>query len=258
VRLLAAVLLASLGLVAAGCGSDATSGAGSTSAATTASPEDVAWVLTSGLDVAGWEDTPPTVTFSNGVAGGFSGCNRYTGHYVLDGSKVTITEVGSTQIACDSPRGDVERAYTDAFAKVRTWSLDGDALVLGDDGGKELLRFEAASPRGSWTATSVRLPGSVSSIVEGTEITAVFGADGTVTGSAGCNTYTATYSQAGNRTTISAPASTRKACSDPEGVVAQEAAYLAALPTTGRFEVAGGGLTLLRPDGTTVATFAAK
>ncbi len=55
---------------------------------------------------------------------------------------------------------------------------------------------------------------------------------------------------------ITAPASTQMACPEPEGVMEQEASYLAALPEAARFRVEGGALELLRADGTFVATFA--
>jgi hypothetical protein len=54
---------------------------------------------------------------------------------------------------------------------------------------------------------------------------------------------------------ISPPASTRKACAAPEGVMEQEAAYLAALPTAAQYRLDGGSLALLSADGTYVASY---
>jgi polar amino acid transport system substrate-binding protein len=73
-------------------------------------------------------------------------------------------------------------------------------------------------------------------------LTAFFGADGTVTGSGGCNTYTGTYQQAGNRLTVQPLAATQKAC-DP-AVMAQEEAFLAALQSSDTFSICGGQLTI--------------
>ena len=45
------------------------------------------------------------------------------------------------------------------------------------------------------------------------------------------------------------------ACAEPKGVMDQEAAYLAALPTAVGYRVDGGSLALLSADGTSVATY---
>ena len=54
---------------------------------------------------------------------------------------------------------------------------------------------------------------------------------------------------------VHAPSSTKMACPEPEGVMDQEAAYLAALPTAVGFRVSGGLLELLSAEGTAVVTY---
>ena len=46
-------------------------------------------------------------------------------------------------------------------------------------------------------------------------------------------------------------------CPEPEGVMEQEAAYLAALPTATNYRVDGRSLALLSADGTYVVSFVA-
>jgi len=96
---------------------------------------------------------------------------------------------------------------------------------------------------------------AVASPLPGTSITATFAGGGKLTGSAGCNRYTASFT-ADQGIKIDAPASTRKHCAEPEGVMEQEAAYLAVLPSAVEYRVDGGSLSLLSADGTYVATFA--
>jgi heat shock protein HslJ len=96
---------------------------------------------------------------------------------------------------------------------------------------------------------------AVSSPLPDTEVTAVFGEDGTLTGSAGCNTYRATYEADRGTITIGEPAATRKACAEPEGVMEQEQAYLAALPQATSYRVEGSSLSLLTAEGTYVAIY---
>jgi heat shock protein HslJ len=75
----------------------------------------------------------------------------------------------------------------------------------------------------------------------GTEITALF-EGGTITGSSGCNTYSAGYTINGNQITITAPSGSQIACEDD--VMAQEATYLAALTNVSSYQVSGQALTL--------------
>jgi heat shock protein HslJ len=166
-------------------------------------------------------ETGPSATFSGGTVSGSTGCNRYTASYTHDGS---------------------------ALERVEDWRLEDGELVLGE------LRFHEASPAGAWDATSFVQRDAVSSPVAGTEVTAVFGEDGTLAGTAGCNTYRATYEIDGAAITIGEPVATEKACTMPEGVMEQEQAYLAALPRAASYRVEGPKLSLLTAEGTYVAT----
>jgi heat shock protein HslJ len=78
-------------------------------------------------------------------------------------------------------------------------------------------------------------------------VTALF-AGGTLSGFAGCNNYTTSYTVDGSKLTIAAPmAATQKAC-DP-AVMAVEQAYLAALAKTAVYKVDGKTLTLADDTG---------
>jgi heat shock protein HslJ len=193
--------------------------------------------------------------FANGKVTGSGGCNQFGGSYTQDGDALEIGEIVSTQMACGSKADAVERAYLAALERVASWSRKQDELTLANGDGDPLLRYRAASPAGAWTATSIRLPDAVSSPLPGTEITADFGDDGKLTGSSGCNTYSATYKTDGNKITISAAGGTEMACDGPEGVMEQEQAYLSALPLAASYRVEGSTLSLLKADGTYVATY---
>ena len=160
-------------------------------------------------------------------------------------------------MACPPPAEEVERAYLAALERVSGWRVDGEDLVLVADAAPA-LRFRAASPVGSWTVTSLVNGDALTSPIPGSELTATFAEDGTLSGSAGCNSYTAQYVTTGGILEISPPASTRKLCEEPQGVMEQEAAYLAALPETARAQLGEHGLELLRADGTFVATYEAR
>jgi heat shock protein HslJ len=249
VRLVVAALLSAIPFaMVAGCGGDDDGQSAPTFA-------DVPWIVSAGIQVAGWESVRPSATFAAGTVGGSTGCNRFTGSYTVDGDELRISSIASTQMACVPPADAVERAYVEALGRVAGWRSENDELVLLDGDGAELLRYRAATPVGSWTATTIQLGVALASPLGGTEVTAQFGADGTLTGVAGCNSYRTTYTTTRGSIEIAPPAATRKACSTPEGVMEQEAAYLAALPTAAHYRVDGDSLALLAADGTYVASY---
>jgi heat shock protein HslJ len=250
VRLVVAPLAALLVLVAAGgCGGD------DESSADASSVEGVPWVLISGVDVEGWEDAPPSITFEEGTASGSTGCNQWTGDYTFDGESLELGELAMTAMACPPPADEVERAVVDALEQVAGWRLEDEELVLVDGDDTELLRFVRASPAGAWEATGVLQDDALASPLEGTAITATFGEDGELSGSGGCNTYNARYTIDGGELEIGPAASTKMLCPEPEGVMEQETAYFAALEEAVAFRVQGGVLELLGPEGSAVVTY---
>ena len=244
------ISLVILGL-AVGCGGD-DDGSG----ADAASLEGQPWVLASGVpfpqDVA---FTRPSATFEAGTVGGSTGCNRYTAGYTVDGDSLELSEIASTRMACAPPADAIERAYLEAFGRVTAWRLDDETLVLVGEDDAGLLRYDAARPVGTWQATGLLRGDAFESPVAGAELTATFGADGSLSGSSGCNTYRATYTTDKGAIEITAPSATRMACAEPAGVMEQEAAYLAALPAAVRFGADGHSLELLSADGTRLVTY---
>ena len=86
--------------------------------------------------------------------------------------------------------------------------------------------------------------GQQAPVLPGTQITAVLGANNSLSGSAGCNTYSTTYQINGANLTIAPPSAGKKVCADPQGIMEQENAYLAALTKVNGFQVAGDTLKL--------------
>ena len=80
------------------------------------------------------------------------------------------------------------------------------------------------------------------SVLNGTEITAIFGADSMVSGSAGCNTYEASYQSTSNTLSFGAASATSMFCETPEGIMQQEGMYLAVLPTAATYQISSSQL----------------
>jgi heat shock protein HslJ len=105
----------------------------------------------------------------------------------------------------------------------------------------------------TWQLTGVAdADGVVNATPEGVEATATF-ADGVVSGSSGCNNYSAAYTLDGDSLTIMPGPMTMMACPEPQMTVEQQ--LMAAFGATAAYEIADGELHLLNADGQVVATF---
>jgi heat shock protein HslJ len=103
---------------------------------------------------------------------------------------------------------------------------------------------------GTWTLVSYGDPAAPSTVLDGTSINLTIDSLG-VSGSAGCNRYFGGYAYAENTISFAALGSTRMAC-EP-AIMAQEAAYLAALGSAATFEIGGDTLRIVYAGG--VLTF---
>ncbi len=178
---------------------------------------------------------------------GFSGCNDFDALYRAGGRTLFVSKSASTLMACAEEAMAFEAAYLAALDSSRFYSVRRSTLTVFDAIGSPVLEYDAA-PRnpmlGTWQVDSfATAPNSVSAVLEGTELTAVFGI-ASVGGSGGCNSYTGTYGTNGRFVRISRVATTRMACSDE--IMTQETAFLSALE--GAALVDRRGTTLLLTD----------
>lgn len=134
-------LVIALGVVAlaAGCGSDDGSDAGSL--------VGTDWTLDAeSLPVEVPDAVTVTASFTDETIAGSSGCNTYRGSFTTtDDGGLEIGELVSTLMACEPDIGDIETAYLAALAEVGAYRLDGDTLHLDSVDGTELLRYTSAA-----------------------------------------------------------------------------------------------------------------
>lgn len=224
---------------------------------------DTSWVLATLNGQAALSDTQVTIRFEDGQLGGTDGCNRYSTSYTVDGAQIKLDKnIVSTMMACAEPIMAQAAAYITVLTEAATYKIEGGQLMLLDAGGKALATFEPQSTDLSGTAWVVtgynNGQQAVVSVIAGTELTADFGADGALSGSAGCNRYTATYEAAGTSLKIGPVGSTRMACADPAGAMTQEMQFLQALETAATYRLDGGRLELRTADGALAVTFIAR
>ena len=87
------------------------------------------------------------------------------------------------------------------------------------------------------------------------EVTARFDDDGKVVGSAGCNQYGSDYHLDGTVLSISPPISTKMYCSEPEGLMEQEARFLELLASAAECQIENNRLEIIDASGAPVLTF---
>ncbi len=107
----------------------------------------------------------------------------------------------------------------------------------------------------TWTLISGLAGQGTWNVLAGTTITATFGEDGQVSGSAGCNNYVAAYQSRTNTLTIGTPATTRMYCAEPAGIMNQETLYLSNLEGAATYAIEGDLLMIHDTTGKTLLTY---
>jgi len=135
----------------------------------------------------------------------------------------------------------------------RSYRIENDTLTLLGADGKSVAQLKEQANRlagTSWQVTGVNNGRqAVVGVLADTSLTMVFGNDGKLSGSGGCNNFNATYQAEGGALRIDAPPATRMMCAQPEGRMAQEAQFLAALATATTARREGDRLELRTASG---------
>jgi heat shock protein HslJ len=241
-------------LLLTACGGGATPG--------TACPDPTGdWTLVEGTGPEGaipiLPDSPITLTVDGTQWGGVAACNSYSGTFEVE-------------MACRDDVMAAERAYLSVLTSIETVEDTDTCLTLrGSDSELVFGPTAAAVPTGDVADVAPRLVGTTWAIVElvgrapGGPTGAVVGAprlrlaaDGSLSGTTGCNRFVGRYELAGTALTIGPLATTRMACDEP--ATRQEHALLRVLAdATLDAELAGDMLHLSRPTGGSITCHAA-
>ena len=220
------------------------------------------WTMSALVGTMPLEGTSVTLAFgADGSVSGSDGCNNFSTTYTEDGSSLTINQpMASTMMACEDAVMAQGAAVMAALTTATDFSIAEDQLTLSA-GGETLATFTAVSSDLTDTAWDVvnynNGRQAVSTLVDGTSINMNFGTDGQVTGTAGCNNYFAFYQVNGSNLTIGQPGSTSRFCVEPEGVMDQESAFLAALHSAATFNI-NGNMLEIRTAGDAIAVIASR
>ncbi len=224
-----------------------------------------AWILETYMSVDGTmrpaiAAAPVSAEFSEGSVSGSSGCNQYHVAYLTDGESLTFDMPVVTQMYCDE--ADVmgqESRYLNLLGGVAGYTVSEDRLTLINPSGEAILIFRMVDQNlagTKWELTRFN-DGSkgLVSVVNGSYVAAKFDEGGQMSGNAGCNSYFGSYVVTGKNIFVGPLAMTEMYCMDPDGVMSQEGAYLAAIQAAATYRVGVDDLSIMDAGGRQMAVF---
>lgn len=258
----AALVAVSAALLAGGCAPKQTPVQEPSAAAQPVTLDGTSWVLASlpGRELV--SGTTATISFQDGRAAGSDSCNRFTMPYSVEGATISFPgQAAGTMMACPPGVQEQAQAFTTALSGAQGWAVADGLLTLKDADGNELATFtqqRQGLAGTSWNATGINNGReALVSLVADSTVTLDFSTDGRVSGSAGCNDFTAGFEQDGSAVKFTPAALTRKMCPDPK-VMEQETAFVRALEASTTSDVEGNRLTLRDANGAMQVTAAQK
>ena len=215
---------------------------------------DSAWILAALPGTTLLPAPQATLRFDADRATGGDGCNRYSARFTAANGKLELGQQRtSTRRACPEAASQLAGAFNGALDNTRGYRIEGGSLLLLAADGQTLATFAPQPQTLAGTAWQVEAYNNgrqaVVSVITGTQLTLAFGADGGLRGSGGCNTFQGRFTAVAGQVSIGRMASTRMACPQPEGRMAQEAAFLAALQSATHARREADRLELLGASG---------
>lgn len=201
-----------------------------------------------------------TLSFTAESAGGFAGCNGYSGEYaVADQGTLSIPEIAVQLQLCDGPEGvmDQESSYLEALQSATAYHIAGSRLEIENTLGQTILIFAAKEEfpmdpnhllGSKWQLLSV----NGGSPLEGSTITIAFEQGSKINGQAGCRGYIGAYQASGDdiRFPILAMIGPSEPCS--EALLVQEGEYTTQLELATDYRLSPSQLELFTARGETL------
>lgn len=202
--------------------------------------------------------TRPTLTFTEDALNGTTGCNSFFGDYTLEGTELTVGMLGSTQMFCEGVM-EQELAIMQMLQAAESVMLDEETLTIQTAQGDMIFQppTHQTLEETEWVLNGIadlENEAVVSTWVD-REITAVF-TDGQVGGSAGCNSYFASYEVTNGQITVGPIGSTKMLCDDERNQ--RETEFLAALQNVAGYSISRNSLTLTDAAGNGLLFFQAQ
>ncbi|CAK8721828.1 hypothetical protein KKHLCK_11085 [Candidatus Electrothrix laxa] len=216
---------------------------------------NTSWVLERLHDQPMIQGRRLTLNFEKNKINGSTGCNSYFGLYTgKDTGAWQIEEISATEMACSPSQVMVqEEQFFGALKTAAAYEIINEKLMLKNGEGQALAVFTVPGQglQGtSWLVTEYNNGAGLTSILPGSTVTATFGTDSRVSGSASCNRYFGAYRStvATRNINIVQVGLTSMQC-QPADAMVQEGNFITALKAASSYQVAGRRLTLSKADG---------
>lgn len=187
------------------------------------------------------DGTFPSLNFMSLRYTGFTGCNYFVGSYRFNEQGLRLDPPQVTTAVCENDLlQQQESAFLTILITVDSAVFDGETIVMSAEGRQLMTLTPLESVPFEGTTWNYRFyQGEINlwqPVLPDTSITATFDA-GTVSGSAGCNDYTASYVINDSEISISDIATTFMMCTEPADIMAQETRYLAGLEAATNIQI---------------------
>lgn len=135
-----------------------------------------------------------------------------------------------------------------------------ELLTFNPDGTSSASRIEITVVNGltsgRWILSSYSTPsGGLQRPLPGTEITARFGPDGSLSGSAGCNSYNGTFMAYDQTLRVNTLSPSQAWCQTPDGIMDQEGTFLSLMQQASRMSISAGQLNVFDSGGNRILEF---
>ena len=194
-------------------------------------------------------------------------CREYVAEYKVSGARIrfpNMSMIGATK-SCPSELQEMARRHMNDLFWAGDYSVDestgGSVLRVRTRRAKTLV-YEPLPPAmdgifdREWSLTTFVEPRRTGSytrfsytteVLEGTVVTMSFQDNG-MSGSGGCNSYSAPLTYEGSMIKVGKVSATRMSCDDPDGVMEQERHYYEVLRDVKRFNIYGDRLAMHTGD----------
>jgi len=158
--------------------------------------------------------------------------------------------------------GDIDLVMADAFTAEDMARQVQGKLQLLNKRSNVLLTYKPLTHKPlqgvEWVLTDyASADGALTPTLTGVAITAQI-SNAVIKGNAGCNTYSADLQLNQSSITVTTPVTTRKACEEPEGVMAQEDQFLTDLVNAATYYIEGDTLVFQDKEGSPLLIFKAR
>jgi heat shock protein HslJ len=190
-----------------------------------------------------------------GLVAATAGCNTASGAVEFTDAKISTDTLASTMMACEPTVMESDTWVTTLLTAQPSWTLSGDTLTLTTDtttvtlADKKVVDPDRPVQGTAWTVTSLISPDAISTsaALETSAPEFTIAADGSLTGSTGCNRMMGSATATDTTITFAPAGTTRMAC---EAEVADiEGHVLAVLDGEVTYTLDAGTMTLRKPDG---------